>query len=144
VTDSVARRHDGSVLHPDPLTPPAVYVATSSLHGTGVFASRHFDAGEVIERSPVFVLPAHQLDALDETVLAGCYFDWIDGDGALALGFGSLYNHSYVPNACYHHDHDEQLVVYEALEPIAPGEEITINYNGEPTSLEPLWFEPAG
>jgi SET domain-containing protein len=127
----------------EPVVPPAIYLAASSRHGTGVFAGRSFAAGEVIERSPVFVFPPEQLAHIDETVLHGYYFDWTDGAGALALGFGSLYNHSYRPNACYHHDHDEELVVYEAIVAIAAGEEITINYNGDPESLDALWFDPA-
>lgn len=135
--------HDVAVPPSDPIGPPAIYLGPSSLHGTGVFAARGFGPGEVIERSPVFVFPADQLPLVDETILHGYYFDWADGSGALALGFGSLYNHSYHPNACYHHDHDEELVVYEALAPIAAGQEITINYNGDPASLEPLWFEPS-
>jgi SET domain-containing protein len=125
----------------EPITPAAVHVGPSAIHGTGVFAARRFEVGEVIERSPVFIFPADQLAYVDETVLSGYYFDWHDGAGALALGFGSLYNHSYAPNASYHHDHDEELVVYEALVVIEPGDEITINYNGDPACQDALWFD---
>ena len=120
-----------------------LYVAESELHGMGVHARRAIDEGEVIERCPVLVLPAEDLDALAETSLAGYWFDWTDGDAALALGYGSLYNHSFTPNARYFHEHDEGTVVYVALRDIAADEEITINYNAEPECTDPLWFDVA-
>ena len=53
---------------------------------------------------------------------------------ALALGHGSLYNHSFRPNARYD-DVGPQTKEFTAMRDIAPGQEITVNYNGEPTSL---------
>jgi SET domain-containing protein len=59
----------------------------------------------------------------------------------LALGHGSLYNHSYSPNAVYQiFEDDKELRVY-ARRAICTGEEITINYNGYPNDDSPLWFE---
>ncbi len=120
-----------------------LYVAESELHGMGVHARRAVAEGEEIERCPVLVLPAEDLDAISDTALAGYWFDWSDGDGALALGYGSLYNHSFTPNARYFHEHDDGVVVYVALRDIAAGEEITINYNAEPECTDPLWFDVA-
>ena len=59
---------------------------------------------------------------------------------ALALGYGSLYNHSFRPNARYD-DVGPQTKEFTAMRDIAPGEEITVNYNGEPTSRAAVWFE---
>ena len=36
---------------------------------------------------------------------------------------------------------DEHLIHFVALRDIAAGEEIVMNYNGEPTDLTPVWFE---
>ena len=60
----------------------------------------------------------------------------------LALGFGSLYNHSYRPNARYD-DVGPQAKSFTALRDIAPGEEITVNYNGEPGRRKKVWFDLA-
>jgi SET domain-containing protein len=59
---------------------------------------------------------------------------------AVALGYGSLYNHSYQPNARYD-DESGQTKVFRAIRDIAPGEEIVVNYNGEPGDETPVWFK---
>jgi SET domain-containing protein len=46
-----------------------------------------------------------------------------------SLGYGSLYNHSYRPNARYD-DEGGQAKVFRTLRDIAAGEEITVNYKG--------------
>jgi SET domain-containing protein len=57
------------------------------------------------------------------------YFEW-DGDGAIALGLGSLYNHSDTPVAEYIKDTVNDVLVVRALSAIATGEEITFSYSG--------------
>lgn len=109
--------------------------------GRGVFARRPILEAEVIEEVPVIVLPIDEIrDANDWYGLAGFCFLWGKGTVALALGYGSLYNHSYRPNALYE-DVGPQTKVFRALRDIAPGEEITVNYNGEPTDRSPVGFE---
>ena len=58
---------------------------------------------------------------------------------ALALGYGSLYNHSYKPNATYKHGHAS--ISYQALRNIPEGEEICINYNWDPKDMAELSFK---
>jgi SET domain-containing protein len=120
--------------------PGSVYAGPSGVHGRGVFAARQFHAGDVIEECPVLTVTEDQAPLLDETDLYGFTFEWEDGV-ALALGFGSLYNHSWQPNARYDHDYDRDLVVYSAVSSIAAGEEISVNYSGDPEGRIDLWFE---
>jgi hypothetical protein len=115
-----------------------VFVAGSPVHGRGVFAARSFVADEVIEECPVLLVPAGAIVALG---LDGYCFEWDDDRCAIALGYGSLYNHAWNPNACYEHDHDADVVRYVALCPIEAGEEITINYSGDPEGSAELWFD---
>jgi hypothetical protein len=70
-------------------------------------------------------------------------FAWGEGhEGcAIALGFGSLYNHSYRPNADHVRNFPEGTVTVTACRPIAAGEEITINYMGKTDCRDPVWFE---
>lgn len=112
----------------------------SPIHGTGVFAERDFAVDEVIEVSPVLLIPGEQWDHLLETPLAAYVYEW-EGDSALALGFGSLYNHSRSSNARYEMDFDTEEITFFACKPIAAGDEICINYNGEPDDASPVWFE---
>jgi uncharacterized protein len=59
---------------------------------------------------------------------------------AVVLGYGSLYNHSYKPNA-YYRDRRNRVKEFIALRDIAAGEEITINYNGSPHDPSDVGFE---
>jgi hypothetical protein len=107
-----------------------------------VFAGRDFREGELIESAPVIVIPAAQWPLLEHTVLHDymyAYGPTLD-DMAIALGFGSLYNHSYEPNARYVRRTGEGLLEFIAIRPIRRGEEITINYNGSPDEHSPVWF----
>jgi len=109
--------------------------------GRGVFARRLIRQGEMIERVPMLVLTAEEFeDRLAGTSLANYCFAWSRGTMALALGYGSLYNHSFRPNARYD-DVGPQTKEFTAMRDIAPGEEIRVNYNGEPTSRAAVWFE---
>lgn len=111
--------------------------------GRGVVADRPFHAGETIERPPVLVIPASEAPLIRDTRLAHYYFEWGDDckQAAIALGYGSLYNHSYTPNARYEFRETEERLEFIALRDIEPGEEITINYNNlGPSATNPLKF----
>ena len=114
-----------------------VFVGLSPVHGRGVFAARSFESGELIEECPVLFVAAA---SISEVGLSGYCFEWDEARCAIALGYGSLYNHSWRPNARYDHDHDLDVVTYTAVRPIAVGDEITINYSGDPDGRAGLWF----
>lgn len=108
----------------------------------GVFANYVIKEGQIIEEAPALVIPKEQADTVHSTTLQDYVFEWGD-DGkelALALGYGSLYNHSYEPNAYYEQDFDNNVFEIVAHRDIPKGEEITINYNGTPEDHSPLWF----
>lgn len=108
--------------------------------GRGVFAREFIAKGTIFERVPVLVMPAHEVLTEEETVLSHYVFEWGKDTVALALGFGSLYNHSYAPNARYD-DAGRMVKYYTAVKDIQPGDEITINYNGSEDATEPVWFD---
>ena len=109
--------------------------------GRGVFARRPIGKGEMIERVPMLVLTADEFaEGLAQTPLKDYCFSWGVDQVALALGYGSLYNHSYKPNARYE-DVGRTVKAFIAIRAIAQGEEITINYNGKPRSKAKVWFD---
>lgn len=120
-----------------------IYVAYSERHGKGVFAACSIDAGAIIEICPVLLFPREQLAHMRQTVIDDYYFDWgTDGQWfAVALGYGSLYNHSYEPNAEYGMDFDALTIDVYCIRDIEAGEEITFNYNGDPGDQTKVWFE---
>ncbi|OYD97507.1 SET domain-containing protein-lysine N-methyltransferase [Nostoc sp. 'Peltigera membranacea cyanobiont' 210A] len=116
-------------------------VGNTNLKGRGVFAQKRFLKGELIERVPVVVIPAEQVEFLDKTILGNYYYDWEDKAAAIALGLSSLINHSYHPNSYYvkkFADRELDLIAYRDIE---AGEEITANYNGSPDDKSPIWFD---
>jgi hypothetical protein len=118
----------------------SVFVGESDVHGRGVFAARPFEAGDVIEDCPVIVFGAEEVEHLEETSLRGYYFEWADEGVGLALGLGSLYNHSASPNAAAEADYDLEIVRYTAIGRIEAGAEVVFDYTGN-GDVE-LWFDP--
>jgi SET domain-containing protein len=109
--------------------------------GRGVFARRAIRADEVIERVPMLVMTSKEFEeGVANSALKDYCFAWGKDQVALALGYGSLYNHSYRPNARYEDD-GPRTKAFIALRAIAEGEEITVNYNGTPESRAKVWFD---
>jgi uncharacterized protein len=120
-------------------------IRTTPQRGRGVFSSAVIREGEVIERCPVIVVPPTQVEAIASTVLGAYFFLWsgTKDHAAIALGYGSLYNHDDNANAMYVRKQEEGILEFVALRAIAPGEEITVNYHGGFGERGPLWFEKA-
>ncbi len=116
--------------------------------GRGVFATCDIAEGTVVEQVPVILIPKNQVFGDTETSRHNRHISWyvFDWDGitkreyvALALGYGSIYNHSYAPNAKYVKVAPD-VIEFHAIKPIAAGEEIFINYNGEADPERPVEF----
>ena len=133
------------------MRPPSIYVKdTQTPKGRGIYAARMFKAGEVVEESPVvlFRKPYELLHKELKTMV----FYWEGAGGAkttqaLALGYGSLYNHSNPSNLRYETDRESFLLRFIAVRDICADEELTINYNsdgGAPVSDDEWWFEEKG
>jgi len=118
-------------------------VRETASRGRGVFALAAIPAGTLIETADVIYIPQNEIGVIERSILADYYFRWgQDGwEGALALGYGSIYNHSYTPNAHYVKHFERLTIDFIALRDIAPGEEIRTNYNGDPDSKKKVWFE---
>jgi SET domain-containing protein len=117
-------------------------VRSSPGRGRGVFADRDFAEGELIERCPTLVFAGTSRPAVAQTSLDGYYFNWIPKtrEVALCLGYGSLYNHSWTPNARWVHRIADNLTDIYARRPIAAGEEIYLNYTYAENS-GPAWYQ---
>ncbi len=121
-----------------PIPNERLEIRCAPVKGRGVFARKAIGAGALIEAAPVVIVPAAQRDLLDRTILHDYYFVW-DGGGddqsvAIALGLVSLCNHSRRPSARVRCNYTRATLDLVALTAIAPGGEITIDYNC------PLWF----
>lgn len=118
-----------------------IEVRESPVHGRGVFSAKKIRRGEIIEVCPVIVVNREKIRHLEKTELGDYYFVWEKGHAAIALGFGSLYNHSYKPNAKYTETPDGKKIEVRATKTIRLGEEIFVNYNGDPECKTKVWFD---
>ena len=130
------------------LNPPHIHLKPiSDTLGQGVYASKAFKAGELIETAPVIVL--HNAFTTLPKQLQSRVFNWghltqCPAASALALGYGSFYNHSDTPNLCYRANAEQQLLLYYARQDISAGQQLTIHYDqadGEHKPLDNDWFE---
>ena len=120
-----------------------LYVQETTNKGRGVFTRQNIDAGAVIEESPVIVMTAQDRVLLDKTLLHDYIFEWGNEKDqcCMALGYLSIYNHSYGSNCEYFMDFEEQTIRIKTIRAIKKGEELTINYNGDWNNNKKIWFD---
>lgn len=108
--------------------------------GRGVFATKHFLPGDLIERAPLIEIDQSDVAVLIDSIVESYWYEMDDGGTAIGLGFTSLYNHSYRANAVYEASSSDHIVYIVAHREIKPGAEITINYNGDPDCKTKVMF----
>src|ERR1700749_1471614 len=106
--------------------------------GRGVVATKPIARGEPVERSPVIPIA---YDDSEKPGLSDYAFAWgedVPGfeagkECAIGLGYLGLYNHSKQSNVKLERHYADNKMSIHALRDIAPGEELTIDYD------IPLW-----
>lgn len=107
---------------------------SSTLKIRAILASEDIRKDQVIERCPVILVDMKDFHHIKKTNLLNYYFDWTKEYFCIVLGYGSLYNHSYTPNARYTFDYTRKVLLFTAIKDIKKGEEIFVNYNYFPRS----------
>ena len=122
---------------------PFLFIAPTPAMGRGVFTDAVIEAGTVIEIAPVIVMNAADRQKLEETLMHNYIFEWglRKKKCCLALGYVSMYNHSYSSNCEYEMDFAAQTISIITVKKINAGEELYINYNGDWNDETPVWFE---
>lgn len=122
---------------------PGLYIVPTEAKGRSVFCVRDILEGSIIEICPVIILNAADTEAIHKTGLHDYYFVWDieQNTSAIALGYGSLYNHSENPNADFDILPETEEISFFALRDIPAGEEITIDYIASKDEGIKLWFE---
>lgn len=107
---------------------PKIGIGPSERGGRGVYALEPIAAHEVIEIVPVIIC---NKSLIGQTSLRDYYFG-IDSTGAdecaIALGYGSMYNHEDTPSAHWIVDPVGREIAFIANHDIGVEEEITISY----------------
>jgi SET domain-containing protein len=117
-------------------------VCPSSIDGRGVFAQINFKPGQLIEEAPVIAMNNNERDLLRNSSMHSYYFLVNNSKTSvvMALGYASLYNHAGEANAVYSINLSQLTISIKACKRISAGDEITINYNGTPDDLSPVYF----
>lgn len=126
---------------------PSICIRNTPKKGKGVFATMFLPAGTLIEESPVIIMTHADRQLLDQTKLHDYIFEWEgirDEEGnpgcCVALGYLSIYNHSYQSNCEYYMDYESEMMMIKTVRNIEPDEEVTINYNGDWNDPKKVWF----
>jgi uncharacterized protein len=104
----------------------------------GVIATACIAKGTLIEECPIIKISKHDAEILEETVLDNYLYEWDEDFDCLSLGYAGLVNHSFEPNAVFERNLKDDMMEYRAIRDIQPGEEVTVNYNGDPLDCSPL------
>ncbi|EFM13005.1 conserved hypothetical protein [Paenibacillus curdlanolyticus YK9] len=123
-----------------------IEVKTSKLNdgeelNRGVFATCDIAKDTLFHVAPVIPYENEEHEHVEKTILADYVFQYGANHTAILLGYGSLLNHSYTPNATYQLNFENLTVDFYAYTDIKAGDEILINYNGEEDCDDPLWFD---
>ena len=114
----------------DTLTPCKVVSIPG--RGRGVVATRYIPQDKLVEVSPVILFRAVDVsDALNRYI-----FEWDDNHYALALGLGSLFNHSANPNLAVFLRMKGMKIAFMATRDIERGEELCHDYGYEPDGYD--------
>ena len=113
-----------------------VEVKKSEVSGLGVFATETISKNEMFESCPVILFHKviiedyHRFHSTNRHLLDDYVFKWRNGNFAIAMGYGSVYNHSNHSNAVYRSraDDGDPRIEFVAKRDISPGEEIFIHY----------------
>jgi SET domain-containing protein len=92
--------------------------------GRGVFAADKFKKGELIEACHLILLDLKDVFGN----LEGYVYQYSKSQAAVALGNGSLLNHSDQANSDFYFNYKNQMLLIKALREIQSGEEVTIDY----------------
>ena len=122
---------------------PTLIVAPSKKRGRGVFTSEKIAPNTLIEISPVLVLSAKERKQVEKTLLFDYIFEWGNKRKkvCVALGYLSIYNHSYKANCEYEMDFVAKTMSVKTIRTIKKGEELFVNYNATHDDNTPIWFD---
>ena len=120
-----------------------LFIAPSVKGGRGVFTQKNIAAGTIIEISPVVILSVKDRKQVEGTKLYHYIFEWGKStrQACVALGYVSMYNHSFEPNCEYEQDYEAQNMSVKTIRDVKKGEELFFSYNGDPDNKTPLWFK---
>lgn len=122
-----------------PVIPHYYHIGTGP-KGRGLFATRHVPPNTLLHVAPCLKIECDEYQNwMKYTVLEHYLFNANSGCKLLALGDGSLFNHSRQPNVDYRVDNENEVIRYYSTGHVSiqNGDELCIYYGDN------LWFDDA-
>jgi uncharacterized protein len=107
-------------------------VGASASRGRKVVSDRAFESDEIVHVAQVITVPENEIVG----ALKAYDFEWSDGVAAIALGLGSLFNHSANPNMSITKRLAQREIEFRAKRHISAWEELTFDYGYEPEGYD--------
>ena len=113
--------------------------------GRGVCSTEPIRRGQVVEVSPVIVIPPAEWKRLRGTLIERYVFAWGRGGrlNAMPLGLGGVFNHADDPNLDWRPSPRLESLIFRARRDIAAGQQLTIDY-GWTEAERRRWFDRRG
>lgn len=122
---------------------PYLYIKSSPKRGKGIFTKEFIPKRTIIEIAEVIVIPIKETKHILKTGMSSYVFKWGNSCRKIgvALGYASLYNHSYNSNAQYYPDFKNNTLTIKTVRDIKRNEELFVNYNFVFNDKTPVWFD---
>ncbi len=104
------------------------YVKRIRGKGWGGFCSKSIPKGKVFNVTTLLVLSAREAKLMSESSLEAYWYEFGSRGRAIALGLGSILNHSDDPNCSYHFSKKKRTLSFYAIRDIPAHEELTHDY----------------
>jgi SET domain-containing protein len=110
------------------------YVKKVRGKGWGAFSSKKIPKGTIFNVTPLLVLTVREANLMSGSSLEPYWYQFGTKGRAIALGLGSIMNHSHEPNCSYRFSKKKRTLSFYALKDIPAHEELTHDYGWTSTA----------
>ena len=112
------------------------YVKRTRGKGWGAYCSKRIPKGTIFNVTTLLVLTATEAKLMSGSSLEPYWYEFGSKGRAIALGLGSIMNHSDHPNCSYHFAKKRRTLSFYALRDIPAHQELTHDYGWSSASYK--------
>lgn len=114
--------------------PAPLYVKKVRGKGWGAFCARKIPKGTIFNVTTLLPLTVREARLMSGSSLEPYWYEFGSRGRAIALGLGSVMNHSDEPNCSFHYSRTKRTLKFYALRDIPAHEELTHDYGWSESS----------
>lgn len=108
-----------------------ITIKKTKKYGRGIFANKNIKKGTIVEISELITIDSTKEDKMVSSTKLKHYLYLYKDTSALALGLGSLFNHSNHPNVSWKMNEKNKTIVFKVNQDIEKGQQLFIDYGYE-------------